>query len=137
MTQQDIDDVYEMLIGLAPPFAKVEPSQVKVWISFAEDFVCEKKLKTKFKKALALYTLHMMVLDGAFKDITDSVESMGRRVSSFSLSGEFSQTFSDATRTSEAGDVLTQTPWGKMYRALIRKSGGRMGLLTGLRGGCR
>lgn len=137
MTDEDIQKVYAIVIALAPPMSSLSPIQVEVWIDLANGYVCRKRFKGDYYKAVALYALHLMLLDGAMKNASDSVESMGRRVSSFSLSGEFSQTFSDASRTSDAKDTLTQTPWGKMYRALLRKNGGSLGIITGLRGGCR
>lgn len=136
MTEQETQEAYNILVALAPPMQNLNPEQVKVWIDLASDFVCKKKFKGKYLKAVALYALHLMVLDGAMKQSNESVESMGRRVTSFSLSGEFSQTFGDVSK-SNSSDILEQTPWGKMYRALLRKSGGGMGLLTGYRAGCR
>lgn len=137
MTEEEIQKVYEILVALAPPMSSISPVQVKTWISLAEDYVCRKRFKAAYYKAVALYALHLMLLDGALKNASDSVETMGRRVTSFSLSGEFSQTFSDASRTSDPKDTLTQTPWGKMYRALLRKNGGSLGIITASRGGCR
>lgn len=63
----------------------------------AKMFVCESKFGDQYDKALALYTLHLMTLEGALKTEKDSVESYTQRVASFSLSGEFSQTFQSTT----------------------------------------
>ena len=135
MSEEELQEFYVILVSLAPPMQNINPTQIKVWIDLASDYVCKSKFKSRYHKAVALYALHLMVLDGAMKQGTESVESMTRRVTSFSLSGEFSQTFGDVSKTT-SNDVLEQTPWGKMYRALLRKSGGGMGLMTGLRRGC-
>ena len=135
MDENEIEEVYAIVIAIAPPMVNVNPEQVKFWIGMAEDFVCKSKFNSRYKKAVALYALHLMTLDGAMKQSKDSVESMSRKVTSFSLSGEFSQTFGDVSKTT-SNDVLEQTPYGKMYRALLRRSGGGIGLMTGLRRGC-
>ena len=126
------DDVIVQIIKLAPPMKQVDPELLVAWIELAESFVCEKRFKTDYNKALALYTLHLMTLDGAMKQDGESVESYSRRVASFSLSGEFSQTF-DRVSADSSGKEIRQTPWGKMYEVLNRKKGGGFGLVSGLR----
>ena len=125
-------DVIDQIVKLAPPFAEVDPALLHAWIDLAEEFVCKKRFKDSYTKAVALYTLHLMTLDGAMKQEGESVESYSQRVASFSLTGEFSQTF-DRVSSDSSGKEIRQTPWGKMYEALNRKRGGGFGLVTGLR----
>lgn len=125
-------DVINQIVRLAPPFAEVDPALLQAWIELAEEFVCKKRFKDSYTKAVALYTLHIMTLDGAMKQEGESVESYSQRVASFSLTGEFSQTF-DRVSSDSSGKEIRQTPWGKMYEALNRKRGGGFGLVTGLR----
>lgn len=125
-------DVIDQIVKLAPPFADVDPALLQAWIELAEEFVCKKRFKDSYTKAVALYTLHLMTLDGAMKQEGESVESYSQRVASFSLTGEFSQTF-DRVSSDSSGKEIRQTPWGKMYETLNRKRGGGFGLVTGLR----
>lgn len=125
-------DVINQIVKLAPPFAEVDPALLQAWVELAEEFVCKKRFKDSYTKAVALYTLHLMTLDGAMKQEGESVESYSQRVASFSLTGEFSQTF-DRVSSDSSGKEIRQTPWGKMYEALNRKRGGGFGLVTGLR----
>lgn len=129
------DDILTQIYKLAPPMAKVNPEIIEAWIELAVEFVCKKRFKDSYVKAVALYTLHLMTLDGAMKQENESVESYSRRVASFSLTGEFSQTF-DRVSANNSGGQLMQTPWGKMYDTLSRRRGGRFGLMTGLRRRC-
>lgn len=125
------DPIVEQITLLAPPMKKVDPSLLSAWIDLAKEFVCVNRFGDSYNKAVALYTLHLMTLDGAMKQEGESVESYSRRVASFALSGEFSQTFDRVS--SSHGDMRTirQTPWGKMYDVLNRKKGGGFGLITG------
>lgn len=125
-------DVIDQIVKIAPPFAEVDPALLQAWVELAEEFVCKKRFKDSYTKAVALYTLHLMTLDGAMKQEGESVESYSQRVASFSLTGEFSQTF-DRVSSDSSGKEIRQTPWGKMYEALNRKRGGGFGLVTGLR----
>lgn len=129
------NEILEQIYKLAPPMQKIDPAIIDAWIELAVEFVCKKRFKDSYVKAVALYTLHLMTLDGAMKQESESVESYSRRVASFSLTGEFSQTF-DRVSSDSSGDQLLQTPWGKMYDALMRKRGGRFGIITGLRRRC-
>ena len=73
-------------------------------------------------------TMHLMFLDGAMKQEGESVESYSQRVASFTLTGEFSQTFD---RVSSASDnEMLSTPWGKMYWRMLKMRGGGFGLMT-------
>lgn len=126
------EKILEQIVKLAPPMRDVSPAIVYAWIELAQDFVCQKRFGERYERALALYTLHLMALDGAMKQEGDSVESYSRRVASFALSGEFSQTF-DRVSNDTSGNQLRQTPWGKMYEALNRKKGGGFGLISGIR----
>lgn len=126
------EKILEQIVKLAPPMRDVSPAIIYAWIELAQDFVCQKRFGERYERALALYTLHLMALDGAMKQENDSVESYSRRVTSFALSGEFSQTF-DRVSNDTSGNQLRQTPWGKMYEALNRKKGGGFGLISGIR----
>lgn len=127
-----IDDVIQQIQRLAPPMKQIDPDLLVVWIELAEEFVCEKRFKDSYPKAVALYTLHLMTLDGAMKQEGESIDSYSFRVASFSLSGEFSQTF-DRVSSDTSGKEIRQTPWGKMFETLNRKKGGGFGLVSGLR----
>lgn len=126
------DQVIEQVRKLAPPTNGVNNDTLTAWIEMAKEFVCERKYGDKYTKALALYTLHLMTIDGALRTENDSIEEMSRRVKSFSISGEVSESYE---RVSESdGTFLGQTPWGKMLRVLNRKKGMGFALLTGARG---
>ncbi|ASV44874.1 hypothetical protein vBEcoS95_71 [Escherichia phage vB_EcoS-95] len=128
-------EIVQQIVKLAPPMQQVDPDLIVAWIELAKEFVCKKRFKNSYPKAVALYTLHLMTLDGAMKQEGESVESYSRRVASFTLTGEFSQTF-DRISSDTSGKQIRQTPWGKMYEVLNRKHGGGFGLVTGLRRRC-
>lgn len=128
-------EIVQQIVKLAPPMQQVDPDLIVAWIELAKEFVCKKRFKNSYPKAVALYTLHLMALDGAMKQEGESVESYSRRVASFTLTGEFSQTF-DRISSDTSGKQIRQTPWGKMYEVLNRKHGGGFGLVTGLRRRC-
>lgn len=129
-------DILEQIYKLAPAFRKVDPELLSAWVELAQDFVCKNHFGDKYDRAVALYTLHIMTLDGAMKQENETVESYSRRVASFSLNGEFTQTFAKVS-DDNSGNTLRQTPWGKMYEILNKKKGGGFGLISGLRRGCR
>lgn len=129
----DLKAVIDQIVKLAPPMSKVDPYLLEAWVELAAEFVCEHRFKNSYTKALALYTLHLMTLDGAMKQENESVESYSRRIASFSLTGEFSQTFDRVSAASGSEKTIRQTPWGKMYEILNKKNGGGFGLVTGLR----
>lgn len=128
-------EIMQQIVKLATPMQQVDPDLIVAWIELAKEFVCKKRFKNSYPKAVALYTLHLMTLDGAMKQEGESVESYSRRVASFTLTGEFSQTF-DRISSDTSGKQIRQTPWGKMYEVLNRKHGGGFGLVTGLRRRC-
>ncbi|WQN06619.1 virion structural protein [Escherichia phage SECphi27] len=128
-------EIVQQIVKLAPPMQQVDPDLIVAWIELAKEFVCKKRFKNSYPKAVALYTLHLMTLDGAMKQEGESVESYSRRVASFTLTGEFSQTF-DRISSDASGKQIRQTPWGKVYEVLNRKHGGGFGLVTGLRRRC-
>lgn len=128
MTEQDKQEAIEIMRKLVKSLASFEDETLDVWVETAAMFVCSDKFGENFSRALALYTLHLMFLDGAFKETTD-IEEYSRRVASFSLSGEFSQTFATTTADT-SGNSLRGTPWGKMYEMLNKKMGGGFGLIT-------
>lgn len=128
-------EIMQQIVKLAPPMQQVDPDLIVAWIELAKEFVCKKRFKNSYPKAVALYTLHLMTLDGAMKQEGESVESYSRRVASFTLTGEFSQTF-DRISSDTSGKQIRQTPWGKMYEVLNSKHGGGFGLVTGLRRRC-
>lgn len=127
-----LNEIINHIYRLAPPMRNVNPEILEAWVELAEEFVCEKRFKNSYAKAVALYTMHLMTIDGAMKQEGESIESYTRRVASFSLSGEFSQTF-DRVSSDTSGKSIRQTPWGKMYETLNRKCGGGFGLVSGLR----
>lgn len=129
-------DILDQIYKLAPAFRKVDQELLSAWVELAEDFVCKKHFGDKYNRAVALYTLHLMTLDGAMKQENETIESYSRRVASFSLTGEFTQTFAKVS-DDNSGNALRQTPWGKMYEILNKKKGGGFGLISGLRRGCR
>lgn len=129
-------DILEQIYKLAPAFRKVDPELLSAWVELAQDFVCKNHFGDKYDRAVALYTLHLMTLDGAMKQENETVESYSRRVASFSLNGEFTQTFAKVS-DDNSGNALRQTPWGKMYEILNKKKGGGFGLISGLRRSCR
>lgn len=128
---RDIDYVLLEIQRLAPPMKAVNVEIIAAWIDLASEFVSPSRFGDAYYKALALYTLHLMALDGAMKQEGESVESYSRRVASFSLTGEFSQTF-DRVSADSSGKTIRQTPWGKMYEILLKKKGGGFGLIVGL-----
>lgn len=125
-------EILNKIRAIAPPMKGVQDEIIVAWIELAELYVCKKRFGDKYAQAMALYTLHLMTLDGAMKQDGESVDSYSRRVASFSLTGEFSQTF-DRISNDTSGKAIRQTPWGKMYEALNRKCGGGFGLVSGLR----
>lgn len=132
---EEFEKAYKFMLTLVPALKRVDPDQVKAFIILASDFVCTSKFGDKYHRALALYTLHSMFLDGALKEESEGIEEYSRRIASFSLTGEFSQTF--AAISENAGNSITSTPWGKMYRTLLMKSGGGFGLIAGIRPRCQ
>lgn len=121
---------------LAPPFRQIPDELITAWIELAEMFVCEHRFKDKYPKAMALYTLHLMTLDGAMRPESESVESYSRRMTEFSLSGEFSQKFESIGESNASGKAIRSTPFGKMFEILNKKMGGGFGLITGKTRGC-
>lgn len=130
-----MNEIMEQIYKLAPAFKKVDPELLEAWIELAEDFVCRDRFGDKYNRAVALYTLHLMTLDGAMKSEKESVAAYSQRIASFSLTGEFSQTF-DRVSADSSGNMLRQTPFGKMYELLNKKKGGGFGLTSGLRRRC-
>lgn len=119
----------QIMRTLAPALKNVSDEVIMAWLMLAESFVCPNRFKGKdYHKALALYTMHLMFLDGAMKGEKETLESYSRRVASFSLTGEFSTTYASVTANTD-GRTITQTPWGKMYDILNKKKGGGFGLL--------
>lgn len=126
----------EFMRQLAPALKKVDEDVFIAWMVLAESFVCKNKFGNDYYKALALYTMHLMFLDGAMKGENESLENYSRRVTSFSLSGEFSTGYGSVTQNTD-GRQITQTPWGKMFDVLNKKKGGGFGLISGIRArGC-
>lgn len=135
MAPEQVTAVMIKMRALAPALNNVSDAMLETFIELASDFVCESRFGDKYITALALYTMHIMFLDGAMKTDAESVEDYSQRVKSFSLSGEFSQTFGEISATTETRSIL-RTPWGKMYDLLNKKKGGGFGLITGLNRGC-
>ena len=131
-----MNEIVQQIYKLAPAFKTLDPELLSAWIELAEEFVCRNHFKDSYAKGVALYTLHLMTLDGAMKQEGESIESYSQRVSSFALSGEFSQTFAKVSDDT-SGKAIRQTPWGKMFEVLNKKKGGGFGLTTGMRRYCR
>lgn len=131
-----MNEIVQQIYKLAPAFKTLDPELLSAWIELAEEFVCKNHFKDSYAKGVALYTLHLMTLDGAMKQEGESIESYSQRVSSFALSGEFSQTFAKVSDDT-SGKAIRQTPWGKMFEVLNKKKGGGFGLTTGVRRYCR
>lgn len=131
-----MNEIVQQIYKLAPAFKTLDPELLSAWIELAEEFVCKNHFNDSYAKGVALYTLHLMTLDGAMKQDVESVESYSQRVSSFALSGEFSQTFAKVSDDT-SGKAIRQTPWGKMFEVLNKKKGGGFGLTTGMRRYCR
>lgn len=131
-----MNEIVQQIYKLAPAFKTLDPELLSAWIELAEEFVCKNHFKDSYAKGVALYTLHLMTLDGAMKQEGESIESYSQRVSSFALSGEFSQTFAKVSDDT-SGKAIRQTPWGKMFEVLNKKKGGGFGLTTGMWRYCR
>lgn len=131
-----MNEIVKQIYKLAPAFKTLDPELLSAWIELAEEFVCKNHFKDSYAKGVALYTLHLMTLDGAMKQEGESIESYSQRVSSFALIGEFSQTFAKVSDDT-IGKAIRQTPWGKMFEVLNKKKGGGFGLTTGMRRYCR
>lgn len=132
----EYSEVIEQMRALAPALKSVSDETLTVWVSLAEEFVCSKRFGDAYVKALALYTMHLMFADGAMKSEKESVTSYSRRVTQYTLSGEFSMSYG-AVSSDASATGLNSTPWGKMYKILNRKKGGGFGLMVGAHGGCR
>lgn len=135
MNERITGETIDRIVAIAPPMKGVDNDILVAWIGLAELYVCRNRFCDKYAQALALYTLHLMTLDGAMKQEGESVESYSRRIASFSVTGEFSQTF-DRVSGDSSGKSIRQTPWGKMYEQLNRKKGGGFGLVSGFRRRC-
>lgn len=136
MTIDEEKEAIEIMRKLAPALNRVDDGVLSAWVMLADSFVCENKFGKDYAKALALYTMHLMFLDGAMKGENESLENYSRRLTGYSLSGEFSMSYGSVTQNTD-GRQITQTPWGKMYDILNKKKGGGFGLISGLgRRGC-
>lgn len=130
---EDEMKIAEIMRKLAPALKNVPDQTIVVWINLAEMFVCANKFGDRYHQAVALYTMHLMFLDGAMKGEKETLESYSRRVTSFTLSGEFSTSYGAVT-ANNTGRSIHDTPWGKMYDILNKKKGGGFGLISGIRG---
>lgn len=117
--------------SLVPALRNVPDETLDVWLELAKLYICTSKFGDDAYKALALYTLHIAFLDGALKQ-NESLDDYGKKVASYSLSGEFSISYESTSQTQSA---LTATPWGRLYWNLLRKKGGGFGLITSASGG--
>lgn len=135
MNEEEINaEVVRIIRSLAPPFKRVDDDVILAWVEMGRMFVCDTRFRDKYPRALALYTLYIMTENGAMKSEKETIESYSRRVSSFTLSGEFSQTF--ATLSGNNSDSKRSNPWWVMYDVLNKKSGGGFGLITAATGRC-
>lgn len=133
--EEEFEKAYQFMIALVPALKRVDKDQIMAFVLLASDFVCKSKFGDRYHRALALYTLHSMFLDGALKEESEGIEEYSRRIASFTLTGEFSQTF--AAVSEGASNLITSTPWGKQYRTLLMKCGGGFGLIAGIRPRCQ
>lgn len=124
------ESIIEIIRSLAPPFKKIDSSTLSAWVELAKMMVCEKRFAKNYDMAVALYTLHIATLNGAMKGENEGVGAYSQRLASFSLSGEFSQTFASTAAENKSGNDFKSTQFGSMYWSLLRKSGGGFGLLT-------
>lgn len=129
MTEDQISDTLVIMRQYAPALKKVADDNLTIWIMTAAMFVCQSRFGADYLMGVALMGLHLMFLDGAMKGESESVTAYSQRVASFSLTGEFSQSF-DRVSADQSGNLLMQTPFGKMFNMLNRKKGGGFGLIT-------
>lgn len=127
--------IAEMMRKLAPALKNVDDQTLVVWITLADAFVCPDKFGDKYVTAMALYTMHLMFMDGAMKSEKESLGDYSRRVTSFTLSGEFSTSYGSVT-ANNSGNSIYDTPWGKMFAVLNKKKGGGFGLISAAGRGC-
>lgn len=130
------DDIIDQIIRLAPPMSGVSRDLISAWVEMAEMLICSDRFGADYNKAVALFTLHLMTLDGMVRQEGETLGSYSQRVTSFSLSGEFSKSYA-YSNTSGTGSVLSSTPFGNLYKMLLRKKGGGFGLISVARGCCR
>lgn len=126
------EKVIAFMRSLVPALSVVPDETIDAWVDLARIYVCESKFGIDSDRALGLYTLHLMLSDGAFKAAGESLDSYGKRMASYSLSGEFSISYD--TQSAASGD-LSSSQFGRMYKALLRKKGGGFGLITSAGGG--
>ncbi|QAX92043.1 hypothetical protein vBSsoS008_036 [Shigella phage vB_SsoS_008] len=108
MNQETLISVVEQVRKLVPALRKVPDETLYAWVEMAELFVCHKTFKDAYVKALALYALpYLAFLDVMIKGEDEDLESYSRRVTSFSLSGEFSQTFGEVTKNQSGNMMLS------------------------------
>lgn len=112
--------------SLVPALKNIPDETLDVWLELAKPYICTSKFGDDAYKALSLYTLHIAFLDGALKQ-NESLDDYGKKVASYSLSGEFSISYESTSQTQSS---LTATPWGRLYWNLLRKKGGGFGLIT-------
>lgn len=126
------EQVIAFMRSLVPALSVVPDERIDVWVDLARLYVCESKFGSDSDRAVGLYALHLMLYDGAFKAAGESLDSYGKRMASYSLSGEFSISYD--TQSAASGD-LSSSQFGRMYRSLLRKKGGGFGLITSAVGG--
>lgn len=132
--QVNYTEVMEKMRVLVPVMKKVDDETLTAWIMLAESLICCERFGKNLSQALALYTLHIMFQQGAFKQ-TNKLEDYGRKVAQYALTGEYQITYKhdESMNTSQGYDA---TPWGKMFKILNRKHGGGFGLVGGLHRNC-
>lgn len=126
------EQVIAFMRSLVPALSAVPDETIDVWVDLARLYVCESKFGSDSDRAVGLYALHLMLSDGAFKAAGESLDSYGKRMAGYSLSGEFSISYD--TQSAASGD-LSSSQFGRMYKALLRKKGGGFGLITSAGGG--
>lgn len=126
--------IYAFMRSLVPALNAVPDATLQVWVDLARLYVCQDKFGNDAGRAVGLYALHLMMADGAMKPESEGIKSYSRRVASHSLNGEFSITY-DSINGADSSS-LSSTPWGNMYKAILRKKGGGFGLITSGGRGC-
>lgn len=108
---------------IAPEFAAVTDSVVSAYIDLASNFVCSGKYGESINLAIALMAAHIMASPGGYSN--DGSTSAGRITSR--KEGDLQITYGSV---SDSSDYLSGTTYGNLLKALLRKKGGGMALMT-------
>ena len=115
---------------IAPEFAAVNDDTVTAYLDLASNFVCSGKYGKSINLDIALMAAHIMASPGGYSN--DGSTSAGRITSR--KEGDLQITYGSV---SDSSDYLSGTTYGNLLKALLRKKGGGMALMTrGAIGGC-